>query len=336
MNHTSKTYFIIVGLIFVLLALFVEGLYVGDLSISLSQIFNTLKRSLLSSSSEQLDWVVVTLRAPRLILAALVGACLAISGALIQGLTRNDLADPSIIGINQGAVMMAVVSLVVLESISSVGLIFFAFLGGSLASAIIYILAWRSGSSPSRLILVGIGVAAIMHAVSSLTIVIGNIDNIEQAYFWMSGSLYGTQWEDVSIICVFCLIMIPLVIHVIRPINALMLEEDKAKAIGQPIESGRLLVVIISVLMASVSVALVGGIGFIGLVAPHIARQMVGCHYARLLPTSAMIGACLLMASDIIGRLIFSPNELPAGVVVAILGTPYFIVIFLKNHRNTA
>lgn len=336
MNYTSKTYFIILGLIFLLLALFVVGLYVGDLSISLSQILATLKRSLLSSSSEELDWVVITLRTPRLILAALVGACLAISGALIQGLTRNDLADPSIIGINQGAVMMAVVSLVVLKAVSPIGLIFFAFLGGSLASAIIYILAWRSGSSPSRLILVGIGVAAIMHAISSLTIVIGNIDNIEQAYFWMSGSLYGTQWEDVSIICVFFLVSIPFVIHVIRPINALMLEEDKAKAIGQPIESGRLLVVIISVLMASVSVALVGGIGFIGLVAPHIARQMVGCHYARLLPTSAMIGACLLMASDIIGRLIFSPNELPAGVVVAILGTPYFIVIFLKNHRNTA
>lgn len=336
MTHTHKTYLILIALACLLLTLFILGLYVGDLSISLNDIVDTLKRHLLSSSTKESDWVIITLRTPRLILAALVGACLAISGALIQGLTHNDLADPSIIGINQGAVMMAVVSLVVLESISPIGLIFFAFLGGSLASAIIYILAWRSGSSPSRLILVGIGVAAIMHAISSLTIVIGNIESIEQAYFWMSGSLYGSQWEDVSILLIFFLISIPLVIHIIRPINALMLEDDKAKAIGQPIESGRLLVVMLSVLMASVSVALVGGIGFIGLVAPHIARQMVGCHYARLLPISAMVGACLLVASDIIGRLIFSPNELPAGVVVAIIGTPYFIIIFLKNHRNTA
>lgn len=329
------TQWIIIRLCVLVLFFLMAGLLVGEVSISIKDMFLAVMRALTESTSSPSDWIIIHLRIPRLILAILVGACLAMSGALLQGLTHNDLADPSIVGINQGAVMMAIIALVVFDDVTTIHLAFFAFLGGSLAAVCIYWIAWKHGSSPSRLVLVGIGVAAIMLALTSLVMAIGNIESVEQAYFWLSGSLYAVEWKHVSIMCAFFTLLLPFLIYIIKPINALVLEENNAKSIGQSIEGGRLIVLIVSVLMASVSVSLVGGVGFIGLIAPHLARQLVGCDYSRLLPVSALLGAVLLLASDIIGRIIHSPDEFPAGIVVAIIGAPYFILILVKKNRTT-
>lgn len=331
-NHTQ---WVIIRLLILVIFLLMAGLLIGEVSISISDMFLAVTRTLTGSESSSSDWIIIHLRIPRLILAIFVGACLAMSGALLQGLTHNDLADPSIVGINQGAVMMAIIALVVFDDVTPIRLAFFAFLGGSFSAVCIYWLAWRHGSSPSRLVLVGIGVAAIMAALTSLVIAIGNIESVEQAYFWLSGSLYAVEWKHVSIMCAFVIMLLPFLIYIIKPINALILEESHAKSIGQSIEGGRLIVLVVSVLMASISVSLVGGVGFIGLIAPHLARQLVGCDYARLLPVSALLGAALLLAADIAGRVIHSPDEFPAGIIVAIIGAPYFILILIKKNRTT-
>lgn len=325
---------VLVRLFLAVCALLGAGLFLGELTISWQQVAAALFRGSLSSTDVQSDWVVLTLRLPRLLLAILVGAGLAMSGAILQGLTRNDLADPGIIGINQGAAMVAVIALVSFDALTSWELASFAFLGGSLTAISIYWLAWRGGSSPARLVLVGIGMAAMAYAVTSLMIATGDIKRVEQAYFWLSGSLYAAEWVHVQAMFLCLIVLIPMLYGVIGSLNALMLEDDNARSIGLPVEAARCFCLLFSVLLASVAVSLAGGLGFIGLLAPHLARQWVGCDYARLLPVSALIGALLLLLADMAGRAVYPPYELPAGIVVAMIGAPYFAFVLLQNRRG--
>jgi iron complex transport system permease protein len=278
-------------------------------------------------------FVINTLRLPRILTACFVGMALAISGTIMQGITRNPLADPGIIGINAGA-GLAAVSLIVLFPNVGVGILpLSAFFGALIASLVIYLLAWDNGSHPIRLILIGVGIAAVTSAFTNLLITFGNIYNVSQALVWLAGSVYGKSWEQVLSILPWLIVFIPLALVKAPQLNALALGEDIAKGLGSQVEWQRSLFLLISAALSGAAVATAGTIGFVGLIAPHIARQLVGVNHQGLMPVAGMIGATIVVIADLLGRLLFAPVELPCGIITAIIGTPYFIFLLVQSRK---
>lgn len=279
-------------------------------------------------------FVVNTLRLPRALAALLVGMGLAIAGTILQGLTRNPLAAPEIIGINSGASLMAVAFIVLLPQGSVAWLPMAAFLGGMGAAIAIYLLAWNSGSSPVRLILVGIGLTALTSALTSLMLTFGEINAVSQALVWLTGSVYGRSWIHLRPLLPWLIIFIPLSLVLARDLDTLNLGDNLAQGLGSRVEWTRCVLLLCTVALAGASVATAGTIGFVGLMAPHLARQLVGPSHAGLLPVAALAGACIVELADLAGRLLFAPIELPCGVITAVIGAPYFLwLLYCNRHR---
>lgn len=279
-------------------------------------------------------FVVNTLRLPRALVALLVGMGLATAGTILQGLTRNPLAAPGIIGINSGASLVAV-AVIVLWPGMPVGLLpVVAFLGGLGAAIAIYLLAWNQGSAPVRLILVGIGLTAFSSSITSLLITFGEINAVSQALVWLTGSVYGRSWEHVWPLVPWLMIFLPLTILLARDLDTLSLGDNLAQGLGSRVEWTRSLLLLCTVALAGSSVATAGTIGFVGLMAPHLARQLVGPSHAGLVPAAALTGACIVELADLTGRLIFAPIELPCGVITAIIGAPYVLWLLYRSRNQ--
>ncbi len=283
--------------------------------------------------------VLFDFRLPRMVIAILIGAGLAISGAILQGISQNGLADPGILGVNAGAGLFIVVFIFFFQgSTSSLGTfsIFVmplaALTGGLLAAFLIYTIAWKKGVTPTRLILVGIGVNAAFGAALLIFQMKMNPRDFMQATIWLSGSIWGTNWKFVLAILPWILILIPVVIYKARYLNVLSLGDSTATGLGTAVEKERRKLLILAVALAGACVSVGGGIAFLGLVAPHLARRIVGPKHQILLPTTALMGALLLLVADTIGRNILSPSEVPVGIVVSILGAPYFIYLLMKTN----
>ncbi|MBN3958463.1 iron ABC transporter permease [Nostoc sp. NMS8] len=279
-------------------------------------------------------FVIQNLRLPRTLVAFMVGVALAISGTIFQGLTRNPLADPGIIGINAGASLAAVVVIVLFPSAPVYTLPMSAFAGALLMAILIYSLAWNNGSSPILLILMGIGLSAIASAITSLMITFAEIDDVSNALVWLAGSVYGRTWEQVFSLLPWLIIFVPMALTLARHLNALNLGDDVAKSLGSQVESQRGLLVLVGVALAGAGVATAGNIGFIGLIAPHVGRQLVGTSHQGLIPTSALLGGVIVVIADLLGRTLFAPIELPCGVVTAAIGAPYFLYLLIRNHKK--
>lgn len=279
--------------------------------------------------------VVHTFRLPRILLAFLAGVALATSGTIMQGVTRNPLADPFLLGVSSGASLAAVTLIVWVEN-APIHLLPWAAFGGALITAIvIYLLAWKgTGSTPIRLILIGIALEAVIAAVTTTMMLFGRIEDVQQAYIWMTGSVYGRNWEHVQAIGGWLLIFLPAAILMARHLNTLGLGDDTAKGLGVRVEWQRGLLMLISVALAASAVAVAGTIGFIGLVAPHITRRLVGPSHEGLIPIAALFGGALLVLSDLIGRWVIAPSELPIGVVTAMIGAPYFMYLLYRNRNK--
>lgn len=278
--------------------------------------------------------VVNTLRLPRVLVALLVGMGLAISGAILQGLTRNPLADPGIIGMTAGASLAAVTLIVLFPAIALFTLPFAAFGGALVVTVLIYWLAWNQGSSPIRLILVGIGITSIATAIISVLVTLGEINSVTQALIWLTGSVYGRSWNHVWSLLPWIVVFVPLSLLLSRDLNALNLGDDVAQGLGSHVERQRILLILISVALAGASVAAAGSIGFVGLIAPHLARQLVGPAHEGLLPTAALTGGMIVVSADLVGKMLFAPIELPCGIVTAIIGAPYFIYLLYQNRNQ--
>lgn len=253
----------------------------------------------IEAGDENYDFIVNTLRFPR---AFLVGAALAISGAILQGLTRNPLAAPDIVGINAGAGLAAVTLIVVFPSASSALLPPVAFGGAFAVAVLLYLLAWRGSSSPLRLILIGIGLGAIATALTTTMIVFGDIFQVTRAIIWLTGSVYGRTWEHIWSFAPWLVIFLPLSFALSRHLNVLNLGEEVARGLGSRVEVERGVLLLCSVALAAAAVATAGTIGFVGLIAPHIARRMVGPAHGGLLPASAMTGGAFVVLADLLGR----------------------------------
>ncbi|MBD2198073.1 MULTISPECIES: FecCD family ABC transporter permease [Calothrix] len=279
-------------------------------------------------------FVIHNLRLPRTLVAFMVGIALAISGTILQGITRNPLADPGIIGINAGASLAAVTVIVLLPSAPIYTLPLSAFAGALLMAGLIYSLAWNNGSSPVLFILMGVGLSAIASAFTSLLITFGDIYSVSDALVWLAGSVYGRTWEQVFSFLPWLIIFVPMALILARHLNALNLGDDVAKGLGTRVEWQRGLLVLVGVGLAGAAVATAGMIGFVGLIAPHLGRQLVGTNHQGLIPTSALLGGMLVVASDFFGRTIFAPIEIPCGVVTAAIGAPYFLYLLIQNRKK--
>lgn len=286
----------------------------------------------LPTNNPDYEFVVNTLRLPRTLVAWGVGMALAIAGTLTQGITRNPLASPDIIGVNAGAALAAVTLIVVSPSVP-IAILPLAAFGGALSVAIlIYLLAWQGGSSPVRLILVGIGFSLIAGALTDIMVTFGNINNVSQALVWLAGSVYGRSWEQAIAFIPWLIVFGLLSLLLSRELNALQLGDDVARSLGSRLEWQRGWLLLSAVALSGSAVATAGSIGFVGLISPHIARQLVGPSHEGLVPVAALTGGLVVVAADLIGRLLFAPIELPCGIVTAVIGAPYFLYLLVRDR----
>ncbi len=314
------------------LAVMVVNMGVGEYPVPPLDVLRTLLG--LPTGSDEYGFIVTTLRLPRMLVAGLVGLALGTAGAILQGLTRNPLADPGILGISAGAGLVAVALIVVVQDAPAALLPVAAFGGGAGVAALIAVLAWRGGDSPLRLILVGIGLGAVCSALTSLMITFGEITEVQRALVWLTGSVYGRTWAQVWPLAAAVAVFVPLALLLARDLNALNLGEDVARSLGSPVTLRRGLLLLTAVALAASSVAAAGAIGFVGLMAPHLARRLVGPDQAALLPTAGLLGALIVVAADLIGRTAFAPLELPCGLITAAVGAPFCISLLVSARKG--
>ncbi|GGY09442.1 iron ABC transporter permease [Litchfieldella qijiaojingensis] len=287
--------------------------------------------ALLFPAHSDIALIVHEIRLPRVLLTVMVGASLAVAGLILQGLVRNPLASPDVIGITGGASVAAVLFLILGgASLGEAWLPVMAMGGAALVALIIIALAWQRGVTPARLVLIGIGIAAALGAVTMLMIVLSPDTTAMQAYVWLTGSLYAAQWREVVGMLPWVAICLPLALSQARQLDVLALGDDMATGLGSAVQGSRLVLLLLSVALAGSAVAFAGGLSFIGLIAPHIARRLVARSFTGLMPVTALIGALILLYADLIGRTLFLPRDLPAGIFVAGIGAPFLVYLLYR------
>jgi iron complex transport system permease protein len=270
-------------------------------------------------------------RAPRVVAALAAGAALALSGSLVQATCRNPLAEPGILGITGGAGVAAVAG-VTRGLAGTTEILTLAVVGALAAFALVYGLSWRGGLHSDRLVLIGIGTWYGTMALSTYMLVRANPWDTPRIYTWMSGTTYGRTWEQIVPIVAMLVLALPLVLTVRRDLDVLAIDDDVPRVVGIRLERLRLLVLVVAALLAAGSVLAVGVVGFVGLIAPHAARVLVGGRHARSIPVALLLGAVLLGLADTIGRTVIAPSQIPAGLVVALLGAPYFVFLLARSR----
>ena len=311
-------------IVFLLVAYY--GLTFGAVDISLKDIWTVL----ISEGEPVHETIIQDLRLPRVIIGALVGACLAVSGALLQGVMKNPLADPGIIGVSAGGGVAAMITMVVLPHLSYM-LPISAFIGAFITSIIIYLLAWEKGASPVKIILAGVAMNALLGAVTNGIMVIYS-DRVQAVIPWLAGGLSGRSWYHLEFMLPYAVAGLLLSFLAIKPANLLLLGDDSAKILGQRVEMQRFFIILLASFLAGAAVSVAGLVGFVGLVVPHIVRIWVGEDYRYLLPLSMVGGAILVVFADTIARTWFDPNELPVGILLAAIGAPFFLYLLRKRR----
>ena len=297
----------------------------GSSVISLEQIMQIL----LAPGNDPQSQIIWNIRMPRTIVGALVGVNLALSGAILQAIMRNPLADPHIIGISSGAGLAGVVIMILFPALEYL-ITPVAFVGAMLAAVCIYILAWKNGIKPVRIILAGVAVSAFLSAgISGLMIFYS--DRVHGALMWMVGGLAARSWPHVHIILPYAIIGLLLAFASAAYLNILQLGDEMARGLGVNVEITRIAMTAIAALLAASAVSVVGLLGFVGLVVPHAARLLIGSDYRLLLPASALLGIAIVTLSDTFARVIFAPIELPVGIIMAFLGAPFFLFLLRRE-----
>jgi len=331
-NVIKKQRFILIILSALTIFTIFISLGIGASSLS----YNRLLPTFLGNGTFKEGFVLFSIRLPRIIITFLAGMALALSGAILQSITRNDLAEPGIIGINSGAgVAVAVFFLFFpIEAGSFTYLIpIFAFAGAFATSVLIYLFSYKrtTGFQPIRLVLVGVGFSMALSGI--MIVLISSADREKVAFIakWLSGNIWGSDWIFIYSILPWLLILIPFVFYKAKRLDLLSLNEPVIVGLGVSINKERIALLIAAIALASAAVSVAGSIFFIGLMAPHIAKALVGPRNQLFLPVAILIGGWLLLLADTIGRNIVDPDGIPAGIVVAFIGAPYFIYLLLKK-----
>lgn len=310
----------------ILVAVSIYGLTYGSVSIPLIDMWHVL----IGEGESVYRKIMMDLRLPRVLIGLLVGACLAASGAILQGVMRNPLADPGIIGVSAGGGLAAMITMVLLPQYSYF-LPMAAFLGALSSSVLIYLLAWDRGTSPVKIILAGVAINALLGALTNGIMVLYS-DRVQAVLPWLAGGLNGRSWYHLAFMAPYAFVALALSILAIKPANMLLFGDDVAKLLGQKVEIQRLLLILLASLLAGTAVSVAGLIGFVGLVVPHMMRLLIGDDYRFLMPLSILGGAILVVLADTIARSWFDPVELPVGILLACLGAPFFLTL-LKKRR---
>jgi iron complex transport system permease protein len=334
MDRKAASVFMILTIISFLV--FVISTGTGEMKISPL----TVLKVLVGSGPDMETLIITSFRLPRIIIALLVGISLAVAGGILQGMIRNPLASPDILGITGGAAVAVVGFLAFFSdennalTVSINWLPLAAFLGAAVVAFLVYFLAWKNGVSPIRLVLIGIGISTLMQALTTLMMILGPIYQASQANIWITGTVYGSNWNNVATLLPWTVLFLIIALVAARTINIQELGDEVATGLGGKVQRQRFTLLMISTALIGSAVAFAGGIGFVGLMAPHMARRLVGSSFGALLPASALIGGILVMLADLIGRTLFSPLEIPAGVFTAGIGAPYFIYLLFKTRNN--
>jgi len=327
----KRAVIVLIVLFILAIALSLFSIALGNNGLSFADVWMTL----IGQGTEGNALVIGTLRLPRVIVAVLVGAALSVSGAILQGLIRNPLASPDMIGITNGAALAAVTFITYFAGTVSIEwLPAAAFVGAGLISIVIYLLAWSKGVTSTRLVLIGIGISATASSLTMLMIILSPMNSASQAFTWLTGSIYGASWDNVYALLPWVIIFLPVALIYARNVNVQELGDEMAQGLGASVQLHRGLLLLICVALAGSAVAIAGAIGFIGLIAPHIARKLVGPSFDALLPVSALIGSLMLMGADMVARTAFQPMDIPAGVFTAGVGAPFFIYLLYRNRNK--
>jgi iron complex transport system permease protein len=285
--------------------------------------------------------IVNTLRLPRTLSAFFVGTSLGLSGAILQGVVKNPLAAPNIVGITDSGSVGALIFLTLFTDPKNNSLttsIFympvFAFIGALSAVLLVYTLAFKKGVTPYRLILIGIAVSGAAKALTSILIINGPVVFIKEAQLWITGTVYGTNWTHVKLLASWFVVLFLLSLIYIRELNIQSLDDSISTGLGSSVEKNRFILMIISAALASGAVAVGGGISFVGLIAPHIARKLTNSSFENITPLATLIGGIVVVLSDLAARTLFFPLDLPVGIFTAGVGAPFFIYLLIKNQKS--
>lgn len=330
-NKLIESYIFIAVVLLMLIGTIFLSIRIGAKNISISTIWESIVKY---NPSNGQHIIIRTLRIPRVIVALAVGGSFAVSGALMQAITRNPMASPSVLGINSGAALGLSIAMVVLPSASFNETVMFSFGGAAVASLFIFGISSisKSGSSPIRLALVGTAITALFTSFSQAIAVYFNIS--QELTFWNAGGISGVRPEQALLILPWTFIGLILALSISKSVTLLSLGEEVAVGLGGKIRYIKIIACIAVLILTGSSVAIVGPIGFVGLVVPHAVKFIVGVDYRRVIPFSIFAGALLVLVSDIISRSINPPFETPIGAITALIGVPFFIYLATKKGRN--
>lgn len=328
----KKQRLILCSLLILIVATAIIGMGMGYSTLSYDRLLPTL----FGQGTFKEEFVLFSIRLPRLIITVLAGMALALSGAILQGITRNDLADPGIIGINSGAGVA--ISVFFLFFPIDVGTFVYllplvAFIGALITAGIIYLFSYDriSGLQPVRLVLTGVGFSMALSGLMVVLISSAEREKVDFIVKWISGNIWGSDWPFILAILPWLVILIPFTLYKANRLNLLGLSEPVAIGVGVSIEKERLILLVTAVALAASAVSVTGGIAFIGLMAPHIAKSLVGPRNQLFIPVAILIGGWLLLVADTVGRNIVEPEGISAGIMVALIGAPYFMYLLLKK-----
>ncbi|MGG1598540.1 FecCD family ABC transporter permease [Paenibacillus naphthalenovorans] len=307
----------------------------GEFDMTVSEVLRTLLRI---HPQPDHDMVLFEFRLPRIVIAALVGFGLGIAGAVIQGVTRNGLADPGILGINAGAGAAIVLFMfffqgnVIRTGWTAIMMMpLFGLIGGLAAAALIYFFAWQNGRlDPQRLVLTGIAIGSGFGAFTMFLSLQMNAKDFEMATVWLTGSIWNANWVYIASMLPWFIVLVPVLMRRAPLLDVFQLEESSVKGLGVRAEREKSLFLLGSIGLVSACVSVSGSIGFVGLLAPHIAKRLVGLRHRRVMSVCGLIGMMMVIVSDLIAKTVFSPAELPVGIVISIVGVPYFVYLLFK------
>jgi iron complex transport system permease protein len=330
-----------VGLCVALIIIIALATSIGSVHVPLGTTFSILADKLpfvdiTPTWQDTTSTIILDVRLPRILLAGLVGAALAIAGATYQGLFRNPLADPYLIGVAQGASLGAVIGFLLPAAwnLTGIGVIpIFAFIGAIVATVIVYLLARRGKSLPvTTLILAGVALSALLSSIVSY-LIISSGDKLHSIIFWMMGSFSGSDWSQVLIVLPYVAVGTAVIVIFARLLNVMQLDEEQAQQLGVNVESFKLILLGAATLITAASVSFVGTIGFVGIIIPHTVRLIWGADHRFLLPLAILTGAIFMIITDLIARTVLAPTEIPIGVITAVCGAPFFLYLLRRRKR---
>ncbi|RDY25024.1 iron ABC transporter permease [Romboutsia maritimum] len=334
-----KNLMILVGLSFLLVLTSILSISIGASSVDASTVaevvMNVFNKSLSVSQVDKI--VVLNIRLPRVFVAIFAGIALSNAGLLMQGIFQNPLVSPYTLGVSNGAAFGAALSIILGTPLSFLGsykVPIFAFIFSIITMLMVYVISIIAKNSSKTLILSGVAIGYLFSAMVSFLKYVSDTDELPEIVFWMMGSLSGIEWESIAIIVVIVVISFIIMMRYAWDLNVMSLGEESALSLGVNFNKIKNISIILSTLMTAVAVAFTGIIGFVGLIAPHISRMIIGSDYRYLVPTSSLIGALLLLVSDTVARNIIAPTELPIGIITSFIGVPFFLYLIIKQKRG--